>query len=173
MEVFLENLNETIEINEKQKMFCEYYLEMRIAYQAYIRAFSTDTKVVPERSARALSSLLLANVNVQKYLKELEAQRRKQSGIDAQFIIERAMHVYNECARPKHKWMYDPDKKEMVKSEDTYIDAKGANGALDIIAKVSGLNSIQFKGEVMTKSNAEKLAEQLFGPDPIKVDDKL
>ena len=69
--------------------------------------------------------------------------------------------------------MKDPDKKEMVKSEDTYIDAKGANGALDIIAKVSGLNSIQFKGEVMTKSNAEKLAEQLFGPDPIKVDDKL
>ena len=55
-------------LNDRQKQFCIEYLIDLNATQAYIRAYGDDVEVV---SANVMSSRLLSNVKVKKYLNDL------------------------------------------------------------------------------------------------------
>lgn len=54
-------------MTEKQKAFCDYYLESGNATEAYKRVYKGCKK---DETARANSSRLLTNANVSEYLKE-------------------------------------------------------------------------------------------------------
>lgn len=63
-------------MNEKQKAFCDYYLELGNATEAYKRAYPNCKK---DGTARTNSSKLLTNANISQYiderLKEIESER--------------------------------------------------------------------------------------------------
>ena len=63
-------------VTEKQKRFCDYYIETGNATESYKRA---KYKVKSDASARANASRLLTNVNIKNYiekrLRELEDKR--------------------------------------------------------------------------------------------------
>ena len=63
-------------MTEKQKAFCDYYLEAGNATEAYKRAYPSCKK---DGTARTNSSKLLTNANISQYidkrLKEIESER--------------------------------------------------------------------------------------------------
>lgn len=63
-------------MTEKQKAFCDYYLESGNATEAYKRAYPSCKK---DGTARTNSSKLLTNANISQYidkrLKEIESER--------------------------------------------------------------------------------------------------
>ena len=63
-------------MTEKQKAFCDYYLETGNATEAYKRAYPSCKK---DGTARTNSSKLLTNANISQYidkrLKEIESER--------------------------------------------------------------------------------------------------
>lgn len=63
-------------MTEKQKTFCDYYLETGNATEAYKRAYPSCKK---DGTARTNSSKLLTNANISQYidkrLKEIESER--------------------------------------------------------------------------------------------------
>lgn len=65
-----------MKLTEKQKRFCDYYIETGNATESYLRA---GYKVKTDGAARANASRLLTNANIKKYidgkLKELEDAR--------------------------------------------------------------------------------------------------
>ena len=65
-----------MKLTEKQKAFCDYYIESLNATESYKKAYSNIKK---DSVARANSSRLLTNANIKKYidekLKEMQSNR--------------------------------------------------------------------------------------------------
>ena len=63
-------------LTEKQKAFCDYYIETLNATESYKRAYPNVTK---QRTAESAGNRLLSNVEVKKYiddkLKEIQSNR--------------------------------------------------------------------------------------------------
>ena len=65
-----------MKLTEKQKAFCDYYIESLNATESYKRAYPNVTK---QRTAESAGSRMLSNVEVKNYiderLKEIESKR--------------------------------------------------------------------------------------------------
>jgi phage terminase small subunit len=69
-------------LNEKQKRFCEEYLKDLNASQAAIRAgYSAKT-------ARACSSRMLTNANIQEYIQQRQKELQQSTGVTQEKIIQ-------------------------------------------------------------------------------------
>lgn len=95
-------------LTDKQAKFCEEYLIDLNATQAAIRAgYSSDT-------ARQIGSKLLTEVDVQARVSELQAERSRNTRIDAQWLLNRLAQeaeadvneIYDEfgAVRPISEW---------------------------------------------------------------------
>lgn len=76
-----------MDLNERQKMFCEEYLIDFNATQAATRA-GYSPKTANEQGAR-----LLANVSIQSYLSELMAARAKRVQISQDAVLKELEHI--------------------------------------------------------------------------------
>lgn len=65
-------------LTEKQRRFCDEYLVDLNATRAYMAAYPSVKK---ETTARANSSRMLTNANVQKYLEEMKKERQERTQI--------------------------------------------------------------------------------------------
>lgn len=65
-------------LTEKQRRFCDEYLVDLNATRAYMAAYPSVKK---ETTARANSSRMLTNANVQKYLEEMKKKRQERTQI--------------------------------------------------------------------------------------------
>lgn len=72
-------------LTDKQKRFCEEYLIDLNATRAYLSAYPNAKK---ENAARASSSKLLTNPNIQQYISELQLKRSEDTGITAEKVIK-------------------------------------------------------------------------------------
>lgn len=75
------------ELNERQKRFCYEYLKDLNGTQSAIRAGYS------EKTANEQASRLLANVNIQALISELNAQRQKETRIDAEYVLKRLVEI--------------------------------------------------------------------------------
>ena len=75
-------LLEDTDLNDKQKVFCIYYLQRYNATWAYQKAYGVSYEV-----ARTNGSRLLANANVKKQLAELKKQQATDLYLDANDIL--------------------------------------------------------------------------------------
>ena len=118
-------------LNEKQKQFCNEYLIDFNGTQAAIRAGYS------EKTANRIASRLLSNVDIQAYLKELIENRNERTKITQDEVIAKIVKVANVCMQ------------EIPVSEEigTYklVDSAGANKALDMLAKHTGLYEVDNK----------------------------
>lgn len=74
-----------MKLTERQKAFCDYYIETLNATESYQRA---GYKVKSEKVARANASRLLANANVRKYIEERMAQKNKERIASQDEVLE-------------------------------------------------------------------------------------
>lgn len=80
-----------MELNEKQKRFCDEYIVDYNATQAAIRAGYSG------KTARNIASNLLTKVHIQKYIAELTSEKKKEnkSWIDQLILMrEEAVPIY-------------------------------------------------------------------------------
>lgn len=84
----------TTELNEKQKRFCQEYIQDYNGAQAAIRAGYS------EGTAKEQASRLLTNVNVQEYLSSLQKEQQERTGINADMVIkELAKIAFSDISR--------------------------------------------------------------------------
>lgn len=77
-----EELTNNDDLNERQKMFCLFYLQSFNATQSYIKAYNVDFK-----TANVSGPRLLVNVSVQEQLSKLKKELTKELAIDTQDVI--------------------------------------------------------------------------------------
>lgn len=145
-------------LNLSQQLFVEEYINCLNATHAYMKIFGCKYD-----TARANACKLLAKPNVQAYKDKLLAERREAMVIEREFIIKNAMDVFLKCSAKKPVLEWNPEDKCLVPTGEWQFDSKGALGALDLIAKVSGLNII--KQDItanVQESKIDKLAKDLF-----------
>jgi len=76
------------DLNEKQKKFCELYIENWNGTQAYQKVYNCK-----ESTAGANASKLLSNTNVKDYIKQISKDLEKTAGISKLAILKRLIKV--------------------------------------------------------------------------------
>ena len=74
-----------MKLTEKQKAFCDYYIESLNATESYKKAYPNCKK---DATARTNSSKLLTNTNIKKYIDEQLQQMQSNRIADAAEILE-------------------------------------------------------------------------------------
>ena len=112
-------------LNEKQKQFCNEYLIDFNGTQAAIRAGYSP------KTAYSMANENLRKPEIQNYLKELIVNRNERTKITQDEVIEKIKEVAEVCMR------------QIPVDEDCSIyklvDSAGANKALDMLAKHTGV----------------------------------
>ena len=123
-----------MKLNARQKSFCEFYVASGNATESAIKAG------YKERTARSIGQRLLTNVDIKKYIKELQ-EKAKESRI--------------LTAREKREWLSEVIKNGNEKLQDRLK-------ALDILNKMDGdyVEKVQLSGEVKTSNPFEGLTTE-------------
>ena len=123
-----------MKLNARQKSFCEFYVASGNATESAIKAGYS------EKTARSIGQRLLTNVDIKKYIKELQ-EKAKESRI--------------LTAREKREWLSEVIKNGNEKLQDRLK-------ALDILNKMDGdyVEKVQLSGEVKTSNPFEGLTTE-------------
>lgn len=121
------------ELTPRERRFCEEYLKTGKKEQSAIAAGYS------EKSARNQATKLMKKDEVLAYIRDAQAQARKELGIDDNWAVLRAIEVYNKCTQavPVMEWNYSEHK--MVETGEYTFDSKGALKALELIKSLLGL----------------------------------
>lgn len=132
-------------LNERQKQFCNEYLIDFNGTQAAIRAGYS------EKTANRIASENLSKLDIQAYLKELIENRNERTKITQDEVIRDIIEVKNRCMQKAPVMRFDKVDKKYVQVTDELerdvwqFDANGANKALDMLAKHTGVYEIDNK----------------------------
>ena len=141
-------------LTPKQQRFVTEYLRCGNAAEAVREA---GYNVKSDNAAKVQGSRLLTNANVFRAIERAQARRNDRLELEEDFELKKAIEIMKMCMEPKQ--VYDM-KGRPVKDEDgNYVmmfDSKGANMALQTIAKIRG----KFVQKVQV-GFADSLAEQL------------
>ena len=124
-----------MKLNARQKAFCEYYVASGNATESAIKAGYS------EKTARSIGQRLLTNVDIKKYIKELQ-EKAKESRI--------------LTAKEKREWLSEVIKNGNEKLQDRLK-------ALDILNKMDGdyVEKLQLSGQLNTNPFSGLTIEEL------------
>jgi len=118
------------QLTPKQQRFVEEYCIDMNGTQAYKRAgYSASNDKVANTSA----SRLLSNVNVKQAIEEKQRKIAEQSGITAQWVLDRLQENVERCMQ-RVPVMIKVDG-EWVESGEWKFDSAGANKSLELLGK--------------------------------------
>lgn len=150
-------------LNEKQKQFCEEFIIDFNGTQAAVRAgYSPNT--ANEQAAR-----LLANVNIQAYLKELIENRNKRMRITQDEVVANIVEVMQRCMQAKPVTFMGRQVKDEEGNNLWRFDSQGANKALDMLMKHTGGYNADNQQKQALLNNVQKI---FVTPDEVKEVDK-
>lgn len=121
------------ELTPRERRFCEEYLKHGKKEQAAINAG------YKEKSAAAQASRLLKKENILTHIRDVQAQARKELGIDENWAVLKAIEVYNKCTQAVPVMQWDYSEHCMVETCEYTFDSKGALKALELIKSLLGL----------------------------------
>lgn len=134
-----EKKEESCELSPKRERFCREYVIDHNGTQAAIRAGYS------EKTAGSQAERLLKKVEVQSRIAELEKDIAKTLEIDAQWVLRRSVELVERCMQRVPVTEFDYENKEVVQKIDPEtgmgiwsFDSRGANAALDRIARYTG-----------------------------------
>lgn len=119
-------------LNDKQKLFCEEYLTDLNGTQAAIRAGYSE-KTANEQAAR-----MLANVSIQNYITELRQKRSERLQYTQDDLLKDLIEVKNRCMQAEPVVFMGQQVKDEEGNNVWKFDSRGANQALDMLAKHNG-----------------------------------
>ena len=119
-------------LNDKQKQFCEEYVIDFNGTQAAIRA-GYSAKTANEQAVR-----LLANVSIQEYIQKLKEKRNKRVGITQDEILKDIIELKNRCMQACPVTFMGKPVKDKNGHPLWKFDSKGAAKALEMLGKHTG-----------------------------------
>ncbi len=141
-------------LTPKQQRFVSEYLKCGNATEAVKKAgykFKTD------KAAGVQGVRLLGNASVARAIEKGQERRNDRLELEEDFELKKAIELLDMCMRPKHVYDFDGSPRKDVDSNYVMMfDSKGANTALQTIAKLRG----KFVQKVQV-GFADSLAEQL------------
>lgn len=143
-------------LTPKQQRFVSEYLKTGNATEA-VRQAGYQCK--SDDATRVQGARLLTNANVARAIEKGQERRNDRLELEEDFELKKAIEIMQMCMEPKH--VYGFDGKPVKNSDGNYVmqfDSKGANTALQTIAKLRG----KFVQKVQV-GFADSLAEQLEG----------
>lgn len=150
-------------LNEKQKQFCEEFIIDFNGTQAAVRAgYSPNT--ANEQAAR-----LLANVNIQAYLKELIENRNKRMRITQDEVVANIVEVMQRCMQAKPVTFMGRQVKDEEGNNLWKFDSQGANKALDMLMKHTGGYNADNQQKQALMTSVQKI---FVTPDEVEEVDK-
>lgn len=122
-------------LSPKQKIFCHNYIYDWNATRSYLEAYKNT---INPNVARAAGSRLLAKVNVQKYIEEIQKDLEKLAGISRMKIISEHMkmafssiaHLHNTWIERKEFESLTDDQKACISEISTSIKTQRIDGKL-------------------------------------------
>lgn len=150
-------------LNEKQKQFCEEFIIDFNGTQAAVRAgYSPNT--ANEQAAR-----LLANVNIQEYIKQLIEKRNERTKITQDEVVANIVEVMQRCMQAKPVTFMGRQVKDEEGNNLWRFDSQGANKALDMLMKHTGGYNADNQQKQALLNNVQKI---FVTPDEVKEVDK-
>ncbi len=126
-------------LNERQKQFCNEFLIDFNGTQAAIRAgYSKNT-------ARSIANENLTKPDIQNYLKELIQKRNERTKITQDEVITDIIEVKNRCMQKAPVLFMGKQVQDENGNNLWKFDSQGANKALDMLAKHTGVYEIDNK----------------------------
>ncbi len=109
---------ESEELTEKQKAFCAEYIFDWNASRSYKLAYPDST----EDAARVSASRLLTNPNIQAYIKEIQLDLEKTTGISRQMVIREHQKVaFSSIAHLHNTWIERKAFEELTEDQKACI----------------------------------------------------
>lgn len=143
-------------LTPKQQRFVTEYLKCGNATEAVKKAgykFKTD------KAAGVQGVRLLGNASVARAIEKGQERRNDRLELEEDFELKKAIQLLDMCMRPEKVYRMDgKPKKDIDGNYVMQFDSKGANTALQTIAKLRG----KFVQKVQV-GFADSLAEQLEG----------
>lgn len=141
-------------LTPKQQRFVSEYLRCGNAAEAVREA---GYNVKSDNAAKVQGSRLLTNANVFRAIERAQARRNDRLELEEDFELKKAIQLLDMCMRPEKVYRMDgKPKKDIDGNYVMQFDSKGANTALQTIAKLRG----KFVQKVQV-GFADSLAEQL------------
>ena len=136
-------------LEPKQEQFCQEYIIDLNATQAYIRAGYA------KKGAYTNAHRLIVKDHVSSRIAELVTVRNTATQVDQEWVISRLVQVAERCMQAEPVVDF---RGKAVAGEYTF-DAKGANGALNMLGKHTGIfaeDNMQRSAEVLTAIQSRK-----------------
>lgn len=148
-------------MTEAQKRFCDEYLIDLNATRAYKAAYSSCNK---DETARANSSRLLANANIQKYLQEQKENLKEKINVTQEQVINQLARIafgdirklYNDAGSLKNIQDLDDDTAAILTGIETTEEFDGYGDDREIIGYTK-------KVKMADKTKALDLLGKYFG----------
>jgi len=121
-----------LNLNERQKHFCQEYLKDFNGTRAYREVY----KVQNDRTAASNAFRMLRNADIQAYLRELIKDRSDRTGIRNDDIVNKLWEIVNRClqkVRPVQRW----EGQNLV--TEYAFNAMAAIRALELLGKHLGI----------------------------------
>lgn len=120
------------QLSEKEEFFCREYIVDLDAKQALIRS-GHDC-----HNPMAISRRLMDMPRIRSRIEDLLEERSKKSGIDAGWVLNAAVELFNRCMT--HEPVTDKDGNNIGVYK---FDSRGANAALSTIGKHVGVQAFK------------------------------
>lgn len=135
-----------MKLTEKQKAFCEYYIESLNATESYKKAYPNCKK---DATARTNSSKLLTNTNIKKYIDEQLQQMQSNRIADATEILEyltkgMRQELEEEVVVMVNKGEFTSEPQTVKKK----ISIKDSNKCAELLGKRYGLYTEKIEADV-------------------------
>jgi len=163
-----ENPQEIVQLSPKRERFCQEYIKDHNATEAAKR-----TKY-SEKTAYSQGQRLLKDVEIQARIAQLEKPIIDKLGIDTEWVVSRSKEIVERCMQHVPVMVFDKEEKvyKQAKDEETgegiyQFDAKGANGALALLAKHTGgfTEHIEHSGKMTVEGIPPKVPSSSLSPE--------
>lgn len=147
-----------MELNDKQRRFCEEYIIDLNATQAAKRAgYSIKT-------AKQIGSENLSKPDIQQYISELKGKVSERLEIGVDWVVRRLKEISDRCVQAEPVMEFDYDTKQMVETGEYKFDSSGANKATELIGKHVGAfekDNSQKKPDAITPETLALIVEKI------------
>ena len=120
------------DLTPKQKQFCEEYIIDLNATQAAIRAGYA------EKNARIIAAQNLSKLNIQNYICELKKRRQERIEYTQDDVMKDLLEIKNRCMQKAPVTFMGHQVQDENGNNIWKFDSRGANQALDMLAKHNG-----------------------------------
>lgn len=150
--------NSSVSLAQKEELFCQEYIVDFDAKKALTRSGYIC------HNPLAISRQLMNLPRIQERINELLEVRSKNVGVDALWVLESAVKLYNRCMT--YEAVIDKDGVEIGVFK---FDSRGANAALNTIGKHVGVQAFK---KIVEHTGRDGGPMVLWGANPLPVKEK-